>query len=359
MKILLISNLYPSKEYPFFGTFVQNFEAQLSKKGFTFTKAVIRGKAKTKSEKIKKYLKFFKDVISAVKKDDYDIIYVHYIGHSLLPLLFVRHLIKKPLVLNAHGSDVLVISKLSLLIQKIVTPIIKQADLLVVPSVYFQNVVHEKFMIGKSNIFISPSGGIDTKLFSPQNTQKQKKKFTVGFVSRIDKGKGWDVLLQSMSMLKDKNIRFLLVGSGSQDIQMRKMIERLELQNIVEVHEAQPHEKLPHYFNQMDIFAFTTRLAESLGLVGIEAMTCGVPVVGSNAGGVPSYIKDGVNGKLFEVGDSIELAKCIEEFVEMDKAEFDKYKIQALETGKRYDSKVVANELSGKLNNFLKEKNER
>lgn len=356
MKILLISNLYPSKEYPFYGTFVKNFEIQLSSKNFIFEKAVISGKASSKIAKIKKYLQFFKNVIHLVNKDDYDLIYVHYVSHSLLPLLFVRHLLKKPLVLNAHGSDVLVNSKLSLFIQKLVTPIIKKANLLVVPSKYFQEVVQQKFMIDKSKIFISPSGGIDTKLFRPLNYKKKNDVFTVGFLSRIDKGKGWDVLLKSMSLLKDKKIRLLLVGSGSQENEMKEMIKQLGLNKIVELHGAQPHDKLPHYFNQMDIFAFTTRLAESLGLVGLEAMACGVPVVGSNIGGLPSYIEDGVNGKLFESGNSTELARCIEEFMIMDKNKFDKYKNNALETSKKYDSQIISEKLIQVLLQFKEDK---
>lgn len=351
MQILLISNMYPSKDYPFYGIFVKNFENQLMKEGFKFEKAVIKGRGKTTTKKLKKYFQFFLDVFRYLKKDKYDLIYVHYVGHSLLPFLLFKRNISKPLVVNAHGSDILSDSKIGRIIQKMVTPIIKKSNMVVVPSDYFKSIIEKKFFIHGANIFISPSGGIDTNLFRPMSLE-QHKNFTIGFVSRIDRGKGWDILLEAVYLLKEKNLNFkvILIGSGEQNSAMLNTISKLGLKSEVEWLGAKHHDELPYYFNQMDIFVFpTTRLAESLGLVGLEAMACGVPVVGSNIGGLPSYISDGLNGKLFEAGNSKELAKCIEFFMKMDRDEFTKYKTQALETAKKYDSKIIAKQLAKKL----------
>ena len=345
MKILLISNMYPSKEFPFFGIFVKNFKNQLELKDVTFSLAVIEGRGSYKVKKIQKYFKFFVDAINAIKKNDYDVIYVHYISHSLIPLLFVKSFIKKPLILNAHGSDVLVNNKVGQYVQKLVTPIIKKATMLVVPSEYFKDIVHDRFMIKKEKIFVSPSGGIDTKLFKPKDIKKDI--FTIGYVSRIDKGKGWDTLLNAVNLLNTKGLvfRVLIIGSGAEEKLLLQKIEELKLENTVEYVGAKPHNELVSYFNQMNIFAFTTRLAESLGLVGLEAMACGVPVIGSNIGGLPGYIEDGVNGKLFEPSNYNELAKHIEYFMSLKDVEFDKYKINAVKTAKEYDSNKVTSEL--------------
>lgn len=351
MKILLISNLYPSAEFPSYGIFVKNVEIELKKFGFDFEMAVISGKASSSLDKIKKYLVFFSSVLFHIKKNDYDIIYVHYVKHSLIPFLLMNHLIEKPLVLNAHGSDVLEGGYLSVLIQKLVTPIIKRSDLMVVPSEYFQKLVIKKYGIENSKCFISPSGGVDTNVFCQGKKQNRNYMFTVGFLSRIDKGKGWNVLLKSVYFLKEKsNLRVLMVGSGSEEKQMKNMIKQLGLNEIVKTFSGQSHNKVPYFFNQMDIFVFpTTRAAESLGLVGLEAMACGIPVLGSNIGGLPGYIRDGVNGHLFEAGNSKQLAKYIELFMDMDASEFANFKRQAYETAKMYDSKRVASELAYRL----------
>jgi hypothetical protein len=104
--------MYPSKDYPFYGIFVKNFENQLIAEGFEFEKAVIKGRGRTKLEKLKKYFQFFVDVFKAL-------------------LIFKKNSLK-PLVVNAHGSDLFPVKKIGHLIQKIITPIIKKADMVVV-----------------------------------------------------------------------------------------------------------------------------------------------------------------------------------------------------------------------------------
>ncbi len=259
--------------------------------------------------------------------------------------------IKKPLILNAHGSDVFVNNKIGELIQKIVTPIIIKADLIVVPSKYFLEVIEDKFNIKAEKIFVSPSGGIDTKHFFPISTKKDQKPFTIGYVSRIDPGKGWNILLEALKQLKEKkmNFRFLLVGDGSQRGLLIKEIQQSGLNDNIVYIGAKPHSELVEYFNQMDIFVFPTQLPESLGLVGLEAMACGVPVIGSIIGGLPSYIEDGINGKLVPSGNVKKLADTIESFINMDKAILQKYQNNAYKTAQRYDSKVVAKNLLTKL----------
>ena len=353
MKILLISNMYPSQNHPTYGIFVKNFENQLKKEGFEFDKAVIYGRGKNKLEKIVKYSKFFVEVFQKVTKGNYDLIYVHYVNHSLLPLLFVKPIIKKPLVINAHGSDIFVNNKIASYIQKLVTSIINAADLIVVPSKYFKDIVSIKFGINKNKIFVSPSGGVNTNLFKPYN--KTTDIFTIGYVSRIDKGKGWNILLDAVNSLKNKyTFKVLIVGGGAEEDLLLKKIKKLNLENIVEFVGSKPHNELVKYFNKMDIFVFPTiRIAESLGLVGLEAMACGLPVIGSNIGGLREYIKSGINGELFEPGNVNELVEKLEYFIKMDKEKMYKYRQAALNTAKEYDAKLVAKKLSDKLRKLI------
>jgi len=271
--------------------------------------------------------------------------------------LFIKSFSKKPLILNAHGSDVLVNTKIGKLIQKLVTPIIKKANLVVVPSEYFKDIIYHKFSINKEKIFVSPSGGINTQFFKPQNITKDI--FTIGYVSRIDKGKGWDTLLDAVSLLKEKGLvfRVLIIGGGSEEKLLSEKIIDLKLENIVQYVGVKPHNDLVNYFNQMNIFAFTTRrLEESLGLVGLEAMSCGVPVVGSNIGGLPGYIDHEVNGMLFEPSSHHELSKYIEYFMHLDSEELRKYQINSLETAKKYDSEKVTSDIINIIKKVLNEK---
>ena len=359
-KILLISNMYPSLEHPIYGIFVKNFIEQVNDDEITISgKAVIYGRGKNILEKILKYIKFFKDVIHLVKKGNYDLIYVHYVGHSLLPLLFLKKQIqKKAFIINAHGSDVLVNSKIEKYIQRLVLPIIKMATLIVVPSDYFKNIVIEKFDIEENKVFTSPSGGLNTKLFKNNDNKTNNKIFTIGYVSRIDQGKGWDILLKAVSRItheRKQNIRVLIIGGGAQESLLLQMIKDLNLEDYVKFFGAVPQIDLIKYYAQMDIFIFpTTRLAESLGLVGLEAMACGTPVIGSDIGGLKGYIKNGYNGQLFEPGNSEQLSEIIDKFINMREDDINIYSQNAIQTSKEYDSEIVSRKLKAKLLDFLK-----
>jgi glycosyltransferase involved in cell wall biosynthesis len=264
--------------------------------------------------------------------------------------LLVKHRLQKPLIINAHGGDVLNNSKLSSFIQKLVVPIIMNADLIVVPSDYFQGVVHNKYLLDKDKIFVSPSSGIDKNLFNPNKGQTTET-LTIGFVSRIDKGKGWDIFLDAISILTHRNLQFkvLMIGKGEEEKELIEKVEKLNLNFVVDYIGAKKHDELPEYFNQMDLFVFPTMLNESLGLVGLEAMACGVPVVGSNIGGLPGYIEDKVNGILFEAGNKKELANQIEYILKMRIDELNRYKNNALKTSSAYDARKVTQNLSKKL----------
>lgn len=345
--------MYPSHKHPFYGIFVKNFENGIIAKGGTIYKAVIEGRGKNKIEKMIKYLKFFYDVIKLVFTKEYDLIYVHYIGHSLLPLVPIRVFLKKPLIINAHGSDVFSASKLGKFIQKLVVPIIRKADLIVVPSRYFADIVVKKFLIKKDTIFVSPSGGIDTSLFKPLKNLKVNTPFTIGYVSRIDEGKGWDILLLAIKKLKNNvsiPFRVNIVGGGAQESNLKTMITQLGLENEVKYLGPIPQHELPTHYRHYDLFAFpTTRLAESLGLVGLEAMACGVPVIGSNIGGLKEYIKSGYNGELFEPGDYQNLAQKIEQYINLTHKERNMYSQNAVTTALTYESSIVNQNLYNKI----------
>lgn len=358
-KILLISNMYPCKEQPTYGVFVQNFEELMSKQNFNFTKSVICGRGKNIFYKLAKYLHFFQTTISTIKANQYDLIYVHYINHSLLPLLLIRNKIDKPLVINAHGSDTLPTSKTGKILQTLVTPIIKKADLVVVPSIHFQTTVQNKFNIHKDKIFISPSAGINTQLFQ-KLPKRDESIFTIGFVSRLDQGKGWDILIQAIDKLKQmdlpKKIQVFIIGGGNKEKELKTMITNHQLTDIVYMIGRVEYPKLPYWYNKMDLFIFPTTLNESLGLVGLEAMSCGVPVIGSDIGGLKEYIKNGVNGKLFTPTDVDELSSKIFEYMQLSQPEKNQYSLEAVKTAKNYDSVLVSVHLKNRLLQLLSEK---
>lgn len=348
--------MYPSATHPTYGIFVKNFVEQMSAEGFQIEPVVIQGRGRNVFEKLCKYIRFLYRTVVALARADYDLVYAHYIGHSLLPFLFTKKRLNTPWVINAHGGDVFAATQLSRLIQKIVSPVIRKADLVVVPSVYFSQVVAKKHLVDTDKIFVSPSGGVDGQLFKPASLNSKKALFTIGYVSRIDEGKGWDVLLLAVDRLRKSGIRnfeVLMAGGGAQVRELEAMLRRLNLDECVRYVGPIAHHELPTYYRQMDIFVFPTRLAESLGLVGLEALACGIPVVGSAIGALPEYIKPGYNGQLFSPGDVLQLAECLQEMLALDNDELEAYKNNAVVSAKRYDSKAVSQAMKVRLEQLI------
>ena len=107
----------------------------------------------------------------------------------------------------------------------------------------------------------------------------------------------------------------------------------------------QPQTKLPDYLNQMDVFVFPTQLAESLGLVAVEAMACGCPVLASDFAAPGDYVKDGINGYKFPVGDSDTLAMLLEKMRTLSENERTALKEGALATAQQFATNKVTEAL--------------
>jgi len=179
----------------------------------------------------------------------------------------------------------------------------------------------------------------------------------LGFVSRIDEGKGWEIFLDVISQLarEGKKVQGIMIGDasmasnsmGKKDYKDKLLyyIDKLGLQNIVHYLGAVRPEELAYYYCKMDIFIFPTRYEESLGLVGLEAMSCGVPVVGTFIGGLKDYIIEGYNGFFFKKGNSIELIEKINLYIDYSIEDKEKMRKNCINTAARYETKKVSREL--------------
>jgi glycosyltransferase involved in cell wall biosynthesis len=347
--IFLVSNLYPSENAPHFGVFVKNFEQGMRKQGHAFDHF-----------KFIRYLIFYLRIIFLGLFGKYDLMYVHFISHAALPVLIAHVFRRKTLVVNAHGSDVLASGVFQKQLGFITKKMLNRADLIVVPSGYFQKVVSEKFVIDPKKIFVSPSGGINDTVFQPMRKFEVKEKLQVeghsvlGFVSRIDEGKGWDDLLKALRIIIDRRSiqspLLLAAGTGEQRQAFEKLVKELGLEKEVSYKGLVGHKDLVELYNAMDVFVFPSkREAESLGLVGLEAMACGVPVIGAETGGVVDYLHAGLNGLIVKPNDPESLADGIEKFFKLPKERRNEMANHALLTAQEYYGYQVAERLSNKL----------
>jgi D-inositol-3-phosphate glycosyltransferase len=185
--------------------------------------------------------------------------------------------------------------------------IMANADCLVASTEHEKEQMVRLYGAPASRIEVIPCG-VDLKLFHFMDKGEARK--TLGlpegkivlFVGRIEPLKGIDILLEAVAQLEDRqDIRAIIVGGdgeSSQEVQrLRWLAEELGLADKVSFWGSVEHERLPLVYNAADVCVMPSYY-ESFGLVALEAMACGTPVVASRVGGLKSTVKDGETGYL-------------------------------------------------------------
>ncbi len=251
-----------------------------------------------------------------VTRHDLDIIHTQ--GFSGLALALYP--LKIPMVSTIHGT---LTSETSLNYQTslsdiwayrkriILTPLyhqlIKKSDGLIFDSNYSRDEVFndQNFNFPKSKVIYL---GIDINRFQPMDRKdvnehlKMDEMFTIFTVGRITKTKGIQVLLEAAQSLSHLPIRWIIGGDGPYRDYYQNMANEKNLSNVVFTGRLKL-EELPYFYNASDIFVFPDMTSPAFGLVAVEAMSCGVPVIASRAGALPEVIPSD-SGFLFDRGDS-------------------------------------------------------
>lgn len=305
MKLFLISNMYPDSNSPGYGVFVKNVADYLDDNGVKILYfAIIKGRSKNAIHKFLKYISFYFNIILHYFKA-YDAIYIHY-PNMAIPVLFPLFKIRsKKLIVNYHGEDLLYSGRIGTILGRITENFVKRyADVVVIPSIYFKQELLKRAICAEDKIIVFPSGGINPKVFYPTMKNNENQILQLGFVGRIEYGKGWKEYIMTLDKLKDVvNFHGYIIGYGTLESEMQNLILQCGLNDKVDIIKGLPQDKLREYYTFFDLLLFTTQLPESLGLVGLEAMACGTPIIATNIGGVATYAVNNYNSLCVEIGD--------------------------------------------------------
>jgi glycosyltransferase involved in cell wall biosynthesis len=166
------------------------------------------------------------------------------------------------------------------------------------------------------------SYGTDLSLFHPHGSESKRcelnlcGKIVVGYLGRFVPEKGLDTLVEAAKILQTQcpSLPFsvLLVGSGPEETTLKQKIRQVGLEKHFVFAGAVPHREAGAYLNCMDIFALPSRTTatwkEQFGRVILEALACGIPVVGSDSGQIPHLLQETGGGLVFEEGNACALA---------------------------------------------------
>jgi glycosyltransferase involved in cell wall biosynthesis len=163
---------------------------------------------------------------------------------------------------------------------------------------------------------------VDLELFQPRRPAvESKRSLKVGFAGQWSSGKGLPALLDAWTEVKASFPSVELLVAGGPDLWKRDgqppgtreseaHIREMERRQLLCAVGVIPRSKMPDFWNSVDI-AVVPSLAEAFGLVALEALACGVPVIASAVGGLTEVVMDGQCGLLVPPGDAAALARAL------------------------------------------------
>ncbi len=203
------------------------------------------------------------------------------------------------------------------------TRIVGAADRIVAANVVERSELLRDYAARAQRIATIPCG-VDTAVFAPRERRAARRELGLDerpvllWVGRIAPIKGLDTLLDAVGRLDaaGTRLRLLIVGGDADEPRngheraLREQIERLGLGAVVSFVGPQPQDALPAYYAAADVTVLPSYY-ESFGMVALEAMACGSPVIASRVGGLVTTVRDGVTGFLVPDGDVDALAERV------------------------------------------------
>ena len=159
-----------------------------------------------------------------------------------------------------------------------------------------------------SRVMLFPCG-VDLTKFRPLDQKEVRKRLGLNgekillYVGRVEPLKGLDLLVETAAQMEagEQNVRMMVVGGGGpgepETDRVRRLAEERQVDGLIDFVGRVNHDELPLYYNAADVCVVPSYY-ESFGLVALESMACGTPVVASRVGGLPTIVHHGHTGYL-------------------------------------------------------------
>ncbi|KKQ78857.1 MAG: Glycosyltransferase (Modular protein) [Parcubacteria group bacterium GW2011_GWC2_38_7] len=293
----------------------------------------------------------------------FDIIHLHFPFFASTFLVVLVKIIlgsKVKLVLTYHQDLILkgwrnLYYKLSM---KLLTPLMLHlSDKIIVSTIdYVEDSFIKKYYFKNKNKFVEIPFAVSDNFYPTAKNQEllHKYNFTINdfivlFVGGLDWAhyfKGVENLIDAIKHIDNPNIKALIVGSGNLKEQYQTKTSKLGLENRIKFAGYVSNDDLPKIYNLADIAILPSiNKNEAFGIVLIEALACGKPIIASNLRGVRAVVEDNQNGLLVEPNNSQDIAQKIQ-LLFNDKIKREKFSTQALKSvTSKYSSTVVSSKL--------------
>jgi len=285
-------------------------------------------------------------LVDVARFEGLDVLHVHYaIPHAsvayMAKQILAAHGINLPVVTTLHGTDITLVGKDSSY-EPVVTFAINQSDGVTAVSDSLRNDTYTNFQISK-NIEVIPNF-IDLERFSKKAKDHFRKAVApngerlIVHTSNFRKVKRVQDVVHVYSKIKDEiPSKLLLIGDGPERHNIEQLCRDLNLCDDILFLGKQ--DMVEEILSICDLFIMPSE-TESFGLAALEAMACQVPVISSNAGGIPELNINGVTGFMSNVGDVDDMAKNAKIILATDES-LKKFKNAALNRAKEFDTHII------------------
>ncbi|MFD1446649.1 glycosyltransferase family 4 protein [Oceanobacillus profundus] len=267
--------------------------------------------------------KIFRDIREKTKLNEIDIIHAHFLFSNGGAAYKINKKFGIDYVVAVRNTDVNYFLKYGLHVRNYGIKILKNAKKIVFISPAYKDYVIEKYipehlrdMISNKS-FVIPNG-IDNfwleNIFSEKKFQNDSSNIKLVSVGELNKNKNVENSIKTVSLLKKKGYKVSLdiVGKGPLEEELKDLIKNTKNQDNIKIHGyIEDRRKLLQIYRESSIFLMPS-LLETFGLVYIEAMTQGLPVIYSKGQGIDGYFSEGQVGKSVSPQDIEDIANSIE-----------------------------------------------
>lgn len=233
--------------------------------------------------------------------------------------VLIGGLLKKPVLTHVQGFDLYHASALQRRIE-LRTALKHSAAVLAVTEDLKARAAE---ISGRADIVVMPHGlELEPDLeIETENIRRQagggRPRRTILFVGQLHERKGLPELLSAVKMIRAgrADVRLALIGRGPLEGWLRDRVRSERLEDSVCFLGARPHRAVLAFMRLADVFVLPSR-EEPFGVVLIEAMSQGLPIVATEVQGIPSLVQEGFNGCLVPAGNAARLAEKIEWLLE-------------------------------------------
>lgn len=255
---------------------------------------------------------FWLKALLLLKKVNPDIVHAQGIQIGISGFL-AKKFLRKSYIVWAQGSDVYLQWRFKSTVSKLV---FRNADAVIALTndmeKAMQKIYDASISIVPFGINLESFGNLPTKQAIREKLGLNTSDSVILFVGTLRPVKGVKYLIEAMNSIRQRDTKasLVLVGDGEERQSLEVLTKELSLEESVTFIGRVPNEKIPEYMAASDVLVLPS-LSESFGIVNLEAMASGLPVVASKVGGLPEIIEDGENGFLVEPKNPEQIAERV------------------------------------------------